>query len=473
MYLRMVIRLTLFLCIGILAVGLVFSCKDNSVPSKAGGMDTFPTDTFPAYDRNALYVQVGMTGDGSSANPLGSIQTAVDSAAHDQKISRILISYGEYVEQVVIHTPIILSGGCDPGNAWSIQSDSVSTVRCSVAPPTTYPLAVWNVKGTVQLSHLSLRGAEATDSGGNSIAVYFYAVDTVILRKCGVMAGAAMCGKTGMTGMAGRNGDKGYYSSPGLLPVKGGKGGHYGLIGQFVATVGEQGYCADGTQTGGLAATLSNWKSGDGQSGENGQDGVAGRYGLIARTGGDQLQFFARDGDSGTTGGFGCGGGGGCGSNGRMDRDGPIPGCDGGGGGAGAAPGSGGSGGGAGGSSVGIFCAHSTLILDSTSIWSGAAGDGGSGGAGGKGGTGGKEEIAPCVAGMTGSNGGAGGNGGNGGNGGGGAGGWSIGILLYKSQKITSDNYSAVIRGRAGLGGSQGQGDLAGANGTSVQFLEY
>lgn len=450
---------------------LFLSCSHQSgltSSSGATGRDSTPIslDTI-----STLYVEADRHGSGSPSNPLGNIQSALDSASRNVAISRILVSVGEYREQLIIRQPIALSGGCDPGAGWVARPDSVSIIRApgQTAPPSA--IVISGVHGAVTLHQLAAFGPDANDSGGCSFGVYAIQNESVRFVECRIYSGSGLSGRNGTDGAPGIKGQNAQYAFPGISPVRGGAGGT-GSTSYNPGGPGEQGFCADETQSGGAGclagfngqqAPLGGATGAPGVNGSNADSGMQVRNSVL-------ITILVGDGFAGSAGQNGCGGGGGCGGPSVFGNHGYAPGGNGGGGGAGGGGGLGGMFGQGGGSSIGILSSQSRIFLESCVVYVKMAGDGGRGGQGGPGGAGGLASGGLCVA-TCGTSGADGGQGGFGGSGGGGAGGWTIGVLAYSSPPVSWDEFTSISVPRPGRGGANGSGLSFAPDGQALMVL--
>ena len=403
-----------------------------------------------------IFVLAGSTGDGTSDNPFGSIQEAVDFLAAGSDFSTIFVGAGVYQESIVITTPLHISGGYNPDSNWEHSSHDTTLINGTLIQNQAIAFLIHNVDESVTLSDLCIRSTDAVETGAGSYGMVCMDCADVTLHNCHIYSGDGMAGYDGIAGVDGEDGDNagiGWNSRPGQNPVRGGEGG-WGATEYHSFEPGDTGLCADGSRTGGAGGR--DWQH-TAQPGPTGLDGING-------AGGSNLVFHFQEyndmilpvgdsGQNGTDGEYGCGGGGGRGGITSFDKYFVIPGGCGGGGGAGAYPGTGAKSGGTGGMSVGMWAYQSNVTLTQSIIISGNGGKGGDGGMGGSGGSGGlgdEGEWMPMFA--EGNPGAPGGNGGKGGDGGGGTGGASFGIAYYGGT-VTFDDIQNITYGNSGLGG--------------------
>ena len=443
---------------------------DNPTQSQASNR---PFDT-----PNGVFVAVGGDGDGTSANPLGSIQAAIDLATGDQTADTIYVATGLYSESLVLRSPVMIIGSRYPNFAWQKASHGVTQIQGGTVSGLGVAVYMVDISGTVELQNLEITAADAVDSGGSSVGLICTRVASLKIKDCNIKAGRGMQGRNGSNGLPGLDGSQ--LNSPTFL------GGHWGggawPCQGCVGYPGHPGFCPDGSPTGGAGGVPVSVDS-MGLDGYPGQDGVSGTDGA----GGSAVpEIFivkgmqspkVRVGENGTDGIAGCGGGGGAGSptwttithtNG-LEYTGGI---NGGYGGSGGEGGEGGIGGEGGGSSIGILSDNSVVVLYSvmlTASRGGNGGNGGAGGTGGKGAPGGSPEKSGIGQGPSAGYGGSGGQGGTGGYGGGGAGGATVGILTMHSE-ISGIGPGSVYLSQPGFGGAGPGGP--GQNGIHAWLLD-
>jgi len=359
------------------------------------------TWSFRTYSVGALYVVPGGAGDGSREAPLGSIQSAVDKVADGLQAEVIYVASGEYHESVVIKAGVTIYGSRDPGNNWFPSEGDSTVVFGQAIDGHAVAMAIHNVSTALSLRNLTIIGGDATGPGEGSYGVCCANSPNVELRKCTVRSGDGAPGVAGVDGEAGADATDSSLAQGG----EGGTGGYeqggdyacdyawwclYICGTEYPPTDGEQGFCTDGSQTGGQGGTILSGAGEDGAPGSVGTDGLGGESAPTILLSGDVVLASIRDGGDGGNGGPGCGGGGGAGGGHSAcgHSSAPVPGANGGNGGAGAGPGSGATGGTSGGSSIALVVYQSSVTLTNCSMISGLGGEGGDGGSGGPGGFG-------------------------------------------------------------------------------------
>ncbi len=403
-----------------------------------------PSDPKCLDETGAIFVSKAGTGDGSRANPVGSVGAALQKI--DDKRRRIYVCEGTYPEDIGF-TPaqngVSLIGGFDC--AWTPKKDAKPVLGSSATPMSS--------KGTTGLAlvDIAVEAKDATD-GGSSIAL-FVSGGSVALKGVRLVAGNGSKGEggtlkpntykpssdlAGNSGTAGGGGEAKTITCDDGSTSVGGAGGNAG-------TAGSPGKPdLDGGAGGSLAAC-----EGSNTGGGNGGPGSSPTPGQSATTLGKLTAdgWIPESGMPGKNGGPGQGGGGGGGANGT--------------GGSGGAGGCGGAGGGAGkggGASVALASLNAAVQVERGELSAKNGGDGGNGILGQDGQTpGGSRGTGFNMA----CNGGNGGPGGKGGAGGGGAGGVSTAILYVGSAPITDAPTQTRLKA-----GSPGQGGRDGTLGT-------
>ena len=404
------------------------------------------------------------TADGSSKYPVKSISHALDLAKTGTKKS-IIISTGDYPENIDLVNGISLRGQYDSQNEWKRSTTSTTTIRNVSGKEysgvtTSFGLQGENLTSPTTLSRISVIAKDAFDSKGNGASsIGFHCVNCggLVMEDMNISAGAAGAGiewvpnSAGAIGTDGENGvsstcqlavgPNGGLGANGPNGNSGGKGGRGGN--STAPTQGENGASGLPYGSGGGKAGVD--KGENGENGNNGSDGA--------------------DGTNATNGQDGNGGSGGGGAAGASFFTRNYEGNSAGGGGAGGAGGQSGRGGKGGGSSIALFLINSTgaKLVGTNFFTSANAADGRSGEAGGKGGTGGKGgkggSTSICrtitVMGIAG-DGGHGGNGGHAGSGGSGAGGSSVGILLANTVLNDGADIKNLVQISTGLPGKGG-----------------
>ncbi len=517
----MIYRTILVVLIGLTLFGLYACDRENSVKSPdLGGaqpQDTTPADPPISIDTltvgDLLYVAAGGSGSGTSASPYGSIQQAIDAAVLAGGVHTILVGTGTFNENLTLAPGVHLRGKRNPQADWEIDNISFTNVVGSALTGHSVAVIAQDLDQLTVLENLKIRSGDAPDPGANSVGIYCINSDSLTLLRCDVQAGLGGDGVAGAAGAAGANGQSGTVNDP-LYgdPRCGGSGGDGAdACPGGVRSDGEQGFCYDGTQTGGTAGlgdTAMEVTERNGTDGTAGADSEGGRAGVMTiALDASPLPMLAVDsGITGLLGEPGCGGGGGGGgpcwawfdtlafdTTGVIDTiydtlvtapliidtqyveivdtllDTMYVGAeDGGWGGWGGEPGLPGAGGAGAGSSVALMLHSSTLLIENVKLVSQDGGTGGAGGDGGQGGSGGSgtsvvvpdppDPPAPYrrVPDHIGGRGGRGGAAGDGGPGGGGTGGHSISLVLYQSS-VVYERAITYVHGPAGDGGASDQ----------------
>lgn len=434
-----------------------------------------PTAPNIPHNSIAVYVRAGATGNGTREEPIGSIQSAIDMVGSDTPRTRIYVAIGDYSESILITNGLHILGGRDPEKNWDISSSGITRIIGQRLFDEAVAVVISDVRDSVTLSGLRIEGLAANQSGRSSYGLYCFNSDRVIITDCDIVSGEGSDGRIGASGSIGRDGEiwdvaHGGFGGLGSYEV----GGYYDstiMPGRFVwiggaiipAESGSQGYCANGSISGGLSGEI-------GAQGDSGTDGQGASANFFLDSNSLFLEtFFGTDGAIATG---GCGGGGGEGgsisplSGFSASRSG---GCGGTGGNGGEKGGSG-EGGGSGGSSVAVAVINSSISIQSSTISCLAGANGGRGGDGGIGGLGSPgadgccsfnvciaDSVIYCGDICNGLPGGDGGDGGHGGHGGGGAGGSCIGILSSKSVVDLATSVTFQL-GQPGAGGAS-EGD--------------
>ncbi len=426
---------------------------------------------------NALWVSPAGSDSnpGTRAEPLATIQAAIDAADNGGQGADVYVAAGTYAESLTLRSRVSVYGGFDP-TTWARD---INAYRPVVDGDTVAVHGV--VSNALTVEGLAVVAADATGVGASSIAVFLDNSVDVNLRNNLFTAGAGTAGARGSSGARGNPGAGGkgganptslcVPGSPGGAGgssyVAGGKGGAGGLYGGFDGAKGA------GVAPGGGGGGGSTYNNGGGgksatAAGAHGTDGAAGSaFGTLSADG-----YLPSSGGNGVDNAKpGSGGGGGGGGGGTATSCGPGGG-GGGGGGQQGKPGTAGTGGGA---SIGILLFGTTVaqitgdtITTSSGGAGGAGGVGGAGGSGAGGGSGGSKACEapfsyPCTG--TAGKGGSGSNGGRGGHGGGGGGGPSIGVVEDAGATVTLDGNTFML-GTPGVGGASSGN--AGVTGESV-----
>ena len=393
---------------------------------------------------------------GGKASPLRTIGAALSKAMFPGM--RVFVCEGTYSENVRVTSEVLIYGGLSCAN-WSYNGKHPLILGGASAPA----LTVAKAKDVI-LEDIDVEGANATTSGGSSIAG-FISESTVTLRRAALTARSGRSGVRGGDGGGARNpapdgNPGGRESDPGSgrgaeqpnpqCPASKGGAGGAGSIGN--APGGQPAITPSNPANGAGGANGSN---GTGVGGANAPGGGLGlgatRPGVLTVSG-----WQPESGRNGGDGGFGQGGGGQGGSTYQAGGDSFVS--YGGSGAAGGCGGKGGSGGTAGGSSIALAIFNSKVSIEASLLSAANAGQGGDGGKGQIGQAGGKGNSAGYY-------GGDGGAGGSGGGGGGGAGGISVGILwggttppiLNGNQVERGTTFEGItVASEAGPGGKAG-----------------
>lgn len=457
-------------------VAALASCtgKTPSEPVKGDDVVVIPPEKVP----NGIFVSVGAGGDGKIDSPFGTIAEALEAADLTDGTDTIYISTGIYTERPEIVSSVLIYGGRDANNKWKestsdstvVAGGSSTTAASSKTGRTAIGAIVRDVVGPVWLHNMTIIAPDAQDSGESSIGLVCFNSDSVKISDCIIVAGSGANGAAGANGMDGSELNRETLSRGGT-PVE-------GVAGAGPLPPGGQGFCADGSQTGGAGDST-------GQGAKVGQIGNAGEVRLISTEewifiSSDALLLPAvQDGLSGTDGTDGCGGGAGrdggryC----QIDRHTGQTQCyfldSGGKGGKGGKGGLGGFGGLSGGTSISLLVVHSQTDLHYSNLVAKGGGNGGQGGSGGIGETGqpGFPAFILMISSVPATPGAAGGNGGNGGHGSGGAGGWSVAIFSVNAHVHAPTEQNQLTVGAGGAGGLDGGRTIQSPNGQSKQFV--
>ncbi len=422
---------------------------------------------------------------GTRAAPMASL-TAAAVLAFDLDLD--VYACGElWTEPFTLPKDVSLRGGFDCEHGWKYSGDSHRT-RLETGPGE-IPFKTSGYAGSVEISDVDIRAADADVPGGSSIAVLITDFNDVTFRRCVIAAGNAVDGLDGaeieeieepaMAGAAGNpgadacttaNGAGGVAAETACGPDESSRGGNGGDGGATLATDGEAGLPAPSEPK-----DPSNLQDGDGGKGQSGAEactpGEPGEPGMAGADGPGRFNdpgrltndgFIGADGPDGQPGTSGRGGGGGGAARGGalVCAASPPGGAGGGAGGAGGCGGKAGKGGQAGGSSFAVVVMEdrTDLWFESCELWVGRAGNGGDGAPGQPGGEGGEPGSGGAGAGILQSacQGGKGGKGGNGGGGAGGNGGHTVQIAYADGAFVTP--YPNTTYHGENWGGSGGQG---------------
>jgi hypothetical protein len=449
---------------------------------------------------NSVFVDVENGDDednilGDMRHPFKTINAAINFSFGKPNKPPVLVSKGQYQEQIVMRDGVSIYGAYDAANNWSrdLARNRTSIVWAGQEPLAVRAVIAENITSQTVIQGFNIRAQGSVQQSGSSYGIFVFQVNSgLVIEHNEIQSGNGMDGKNGLAGKHGFNGETGGVGSASfeynkcsvcicniqawstMRPGTGGAspcgatGGTGGIGGKRkeAGFAGEQGKVNGGAGgIGGCAQESASCKNGrSGSPGSDGVNGSNGGGGLAVGALNPNGLWVPGSGANGDDGQDGKGGGGGGGGGGDTDDWCRSAGGAGGGGGGGGCAGTGGEGGTGGGGSFGIFVTDGKPIIRNNVIMAGYGGNGGQGGLGGEGGNGGngglggtQTEQDPETLGA-GGNGGKGGKGGNGGAGGGGAGGASFAIYILgaSSDPICTDN--ELNPGGGGLGGQGGAG---------------
>lgn len=439
------------------------------------GTDTFLYEVESA----ALYVSTSGSpgGAGTAADPLSSIQAALDLAQSEGRPS-VIVATGTYQESIALRAGVDLLGGRDELGGWVTTAQRSIVVAQGVVRH-----SVFNVHEATLTESMEFRASTTTTA--SSYGMLISSASQLVFQDCRFLARDAVDGTPGNAGANGVNanpgtsggqgscdGSHGNGGSGGFSPAgcNGGTGGRGGLEdGPYSGLSGATGSCGGGSSGGGGAGGDPGSAGSTGTAGANGVSGSGGTSAPNTSSLTGISIWGARTSGSGISGSHGRGGGGGGGGgaqHGTFVNNGGGNG--GGGGGGGGQAGTGGTGGTGGEGSFAVFMIFASAQFNDCEFVSGDGGRGGNGGPGGGGGVGGLGGFggSTCTGEIgRGGDGGAGGDGGWGGGGAGGPGGPSLGIYSEGSSPTVSNG--TFILGALGPGGTGGAGAFSGQNGTA------
>lgn len=437
------------------STGSVPSSSSSGVPP---GCELSEAKPIPA--DCGIFVRAGATGDGSQANPLGDIRSAL--AAITDKPRVYVCGSDTFTGSLSMPSGVSIFGAVDCAT-WTFQA--VNPAPKVVGDADVPAVSVTAGPDTSFIGYIDIEAVDAVSVGASSVAV-FGAGAGVGLFHSKVKAGHGGPGKPGdMPNAPMQQAPGGGTGSPGCGSTSPGN------------SLGGSNTCGADNVSGGLGGPGTNQSNGgsgapggpagtggpggNGQEGGNCVDGGSGDSGAVGDPGVLATEFGSVDADGFTpaaaiqaaAGHIGKGGGGGGG--GKQCSGGMVA-ASGGGGGAGGCGGNGGFGGGAGGGSFAVLFWASSVSLTEVSLTAGIAGDGGAGADGQVGQQGGgpgthgddanNTATEPC-------NGGGGGSGGRGGPGAGGNGGTSALIAFSGGGFMRAGDSSHDVLGTAGVGG--------------------
>ncbi|NUP12486.1 MAG: hypothetical protein HOW73_41100 [Polyangiaceae bacterium] len=426
-----------------------------------------------------VYVQLGATGAGTQAEPIGTINAAIGALGDKTRI--YVCGEDVFPESVNLPAGVSLYGGfsCD---GWTYSATNPKPTVFGAAD--TIALKIEG-EGVSTVQSMRIQADDAATAGRSSIAM-LVAQAQVDIVECEIVAGIGAEGAPGAlvakeptpgaaNGLGGMMGCQGSGTnlnggSAGQLtcdasPRDGGDGGKGTTAGDGLA--GIPGNPVGASNVGGKPeTTMAPTACGNGGEGDPGNAGDPGLgaseddLGQLTSTG-----FTGAAGQAGLSAGtHGQGGGGGGGAN-ACGGAGPS----GGGGGAGGCGGAAGAAGSGGGGSFALVSIDAIVTLTDALLTAAAGGSGGAGDAGQEGmdgGTGGNPGNGGGAC-----SGGPGGKGGRGGAGGGGRGGPSVGIAYVGDAPDESGSVEITIAEAPAAGGDGGGGNVTGNGADGVHEL--
>ncbi len=435
------------------------------------------------------------TNSGEIESPVATIEKGLEIAENAGK-KHVLVSFGTYLETIVLKSNISIHGGYSGHPDWyrsSMLNTNILGNRIGIE-------GEW--VGMLTLSFITVTSSDAVETGESSYGMIFRNCQEIVLDNVKIIAGKGSNGTDGDNGTVGFDGTDGFQGNPGCESSgfitcgecnapEGGSGG----VSPCGRNGGKGGKPGRSSENGlpGENGTGSDNNGGEGGIGNNyddmclftpgldthGDEGLSGSFGAHG-IGGEDYGIFDEyyvpsgglDGENGNDGQGGGGGGGGKGGTNYCKSYGSS----GGGGGGGGCGGTAGEKGTGGGGSFGLWLYNSNVRLENCRIESsvggkgGDAGQGAIGGLGGLGGNGGPyggsgdQDDGGC-----GGWGGNGGNGGRGGHGGGGGGGPSVPLVIIKS--VAEGQFQTTYKiGNGGTGGASNANH--GKTGISAQYIE-
>ncbi len=427
--------------------------------------------------RCGVFVKAGANGDGSQANPFGSIVEAANALG---EAAHIYICGGDaFAGSVSMNGGVSVTGSirCDD---WRYSKD---LPRPKIVGSADVPALTISGAGEGALISIDVEAPAAVAPGASSIAMV---VDGATVTG-DLMEIVAHDGAPGAppvdapaplaTAPAGTKGADfgdplsnapGGANTCGTTMLSGGFGGKGGPASGGAPTSGSAGDGGNGGTAG--AQQVSGSLCAEGGAGAAGHVGSPGAgatgFGMLSVTG-----FVPDDGGAGALGSHGASGGGGGGAFSSHSQEGS----GGGGGGAGGCRGVVGAGGKGGGrSSIALVALDANVIFDiGVRLSVGAGGAGGAGGDGQKGQSGGSPGAGGKGLGMfappDGCAGGHGGLGGHGGNGGGGRGGHAIAVVSFGAAAEGGErDISGAAAGAGGVGGDNAFAEPGGAGASGL-----
>ena len=360
------------------------------------------------------------SGDGTQANPFGTINHAIQQCAAQTLCEAVGIAFGEYSELIQLEDGVTVAGGYDSNFESRFSQPAIVYSPSATSGSDVATVMATGISSETYLLSLELYTDDAFSFGSASIGVVAVNSPGLVLGDLYIEAGLGARGRdefSATAGSPGTRGQDGAGSNAGsggvnvrCSGISGGDGGR-----GTSSPSGASGNNGQGTNGGSGGAGGQNYSS-NGFSGQHGGSGQAGAHGIggplafgvFTAVGG----YVPSNGQPGTNGQHGSGGGGGGGGVGPLFLG---AGGGGGGGGAGGCGGFGGLGGGGGGPSIGVLVVGDSISIEESDIFASDGGEGGDGAGGGAGGAGGGRGAGDIHNGTSGGHGGIGGNGGRGG----------------------------------------------------------
>lgn len=375
---------------------------------------------------------------GTPADPLRTVQAAINRASTDFSKDHVYVSNGSYAGTVQLANGVSVWGGYSQANGWARSSANVTTITGGVVSGEgMVGIRAVALALPITVGDLRVVTPNATGNGTHNFGVKTHQVSNLRLERVVITAGSGSAGVAGSTG----TGTSGAHAGG-----NGGAGGAAFLGGSD----GQDGSGPSGGNGGSGGGTNSN--GGGGQHGSGGSSGAHGSPGAnLLSVNSSGVWTSSSIGSAGSYGDWGSAGGGGGGGGGGLFFG--NPGGNGGRGGNGGSSGQGGGSGTGGGSSFALAASQSTVLATACTLQSG------SGGAGGAAGT--PRAGVAGSAGVNGQNNGSGGIGGRGGNGGaGGSGGYGAGaggghthaVVIGPGATVTLQSATLSV-GTPGAGG--------------------
>lgn len=432
--------------------------------------------------------------------PVRTLKTALELAkARDRQT--ILLAGGRYEGAVELEEGISIHGGYNvyfTAREQEYEESVIEAIEDDFSENTSIyvTLSAEGVEKETSLSYLTIKGYDAENASGSTLAVHAVNSGGLKLHNIELEGGKASDGKDGEDGEELDADCTAATGGAGGLPDDNVKPCNHSSYEDSEANAGAKGRFGENNDNagdggeggeGGINRCQDEHTRADsgeqGERGESGQNGADGHYSdeddigsfADAENGGWWRRPFATLSEDGGDGGGG--GGGGAGGNFQHGRNGDLyvggAGTDGGAGGCGGPAGQNGE---SGGSSFGLAVVGQPIELRALTISLGQAGDGGRGGVGQNGTHGENAENVDSSGGgaARGSRGGPGGRGGSGGHGAGGHGGHAIGLASADAQQDVSE--VTVERGevrKSRQGRAQVSGPDDGSDGLVEEVYEF